>query len=114
MIPGEYNITMTRGCVRPLIEIQLIGGNGPFDLTGYTPAAQVRVEPGGDVILDLEPVVSDAAQGKIQTAEFTDEETMQYVAGVYHWDLTLENVENSIFGRFLTGQFYIVDKITNS
>ena len=114
MTPGAYNITMTRGVVFPVIVLQFIGANGPFDLTGYTPQAQVRAEPGSDVILDLEPTVIDATGGYVALAEFLDEETMLYVAGVYQWDFLLTDVNNNVFGRFLMGQFYIVDKITNS
>lgn len=117
MTPGAYNLTMTRGVRFPAsgaIVLQLIGGSGPFDLTGYSAEAQVRVEPGGDVILDLEPIVTDAANGEITLATFTDEETALYVAGVYQWDLILTSVTNEVTGRYLAGQFYIVNKITDS
>lgn len=117
MTPGAYNLTMTRGCRFPavgVIDLQLIGGSGPFDLTGYSAQAQVRVEPGGDVILDLDPTVTDAVNGHIALASFTDEETELYVADVYSWDLILTDVTNQVTGRYLAGQFYIVDKITES
>jgi hypothetical protein len=114
MTPGAYNITMTRGVVFPVIVLQLIGGSGPFDLTDYTAQSQVRVEPGGDVILDLEPTVIDAVNGYVSLTQFLDEETMLYPVGVYHWDFLLTDVNNNVFGRFLAGQFYIVDKITDS
>lgn len=117
MTPGPCNLTMTRGCRFPAsgsIVLQMIGGSGAFDLTGFSAAAQVRVEPGGDVILDLEPAVTNAVGGEITLTAFSDEETSIYVAGVYHWDLILTNVTNSVSGRYLAGQFYIVDKITDS
>jgi hypothetical protein len=92
----------------------MIGGSGPFDLTGYTVQAEVRVQSGDPVILDLEPVVTDAANGMVAFAVFSDEETALYEAGVYQWDCIATNVTNEVVGRFLTGQFYIVDKVTDS
>ena len=117
MTPGPYNFTMTRGCRFPAwgaTTLQLIGGSGPFDLTGYTAQAEVRVQPDDTVILDLEPEVTDAVNGVITLAVFDDETTEQYIAGVYQWDLIISTVDNEELGRFLAGQFYIVDKITDS
>jgi len=92
----------------------MIGGSGPFNLTGYTAQSEVRVQPGDTVILDLEPVVTDAANGIITLAVFTDEETALFVAGVYQWDIIVTDVTNQVIGRFLAGQFYIVNKDTDS
>lgn len=96
------------------IVLQLIGANGPFDLTGYTAESQVRVQPGDEVILDLEPIVTDAANGEITLQTFTDEETAIYIADVYQWDLLLVDSLNEITGPYLAGQFYIRNKITDS
>ena len=117
MTPGPYNLTMTRGCRFPAsgsIVLQLIGGSGPFDLTGYSAQAQVRVQPDDTVILDLEPLVTSALTGEITLTAFSDEETELYEAGVYSWDLILTDVTNVVTGRYLAGQFYIVNKITDS
>lgn len=117
MTPGAYNLTMTRGCRFPAqgsIVLQLIGGSGPINLTGVTAEAEVRVQPDSDVILDLEPSVTGVLTGEISLAPFSDEETEQYIAGVYQWDLILTDVNNVITGRYLAGQFYIVNKITDS
>ena len=108
---------MTRGCRFPAagsIVLQLIGGSGAFNLTGYTAQAEVRVQPDSDVILDLEPIVTSALTGEITLSSFTDEETELYIAGVYSWDLILTDVTNQVTGRYLAGQFYIVNKITDS
>lgn len=105
---------MTRGSTLSLFTFQFLGGSGPFNLTGWSAQAQVRVQSGEDVILDLEPEVSDATAGIITTASFSDEETSLYEAGVYQWDLILINVNNEVFGPYLQGQFYIVNKITDS
>lgn len=114
MTPGVYNITLYRGSTFPLVGIQFIGGSGPFDLTGFTAKSEVRVQSGESVILDLQPEVSDAASGTITIPSLTDEQTLALPAGVYHWDLLLLDVFNEVFGPFLTGQFYILDKITAS
>lgn len=92
----------------------MIGGSGPFNLTGYTVKAEVRVQSGDPVILDLEPVVTDAVNGMVTLAVFTDEETALCQAGVYQWDCIVVSVTNEVIGRFLAGQFYIVDKETDS
>jgi len=112
--PGAYNITMTRGVTFPAITLQCLSGSGPFNLTGYTAQAQVRVQPDADVILDLAPVITDAVNGYVQLSSFTDEETALLIAGVYQWDFLLTDVNNEVFGRFIFGQFYIVNKITDS
>lgn len=114
MFPGAYNITLTRGSTFSVIGLQLLGGSGPFNLTGFTCQSQVRVEAGGDVILDLEPIVSDAASGMVELVTLSDEETSLLPIGVYHWDFLLVDVENEVFGPIVVGQFYIVDKITDS
>ena len=108
---------MTRGCRFPAwgaTTLQMIGGSGPFDLTGYTAQAEVRVQPGDTVILDLEPIVTAPLSGTITLAVFTDEETAIFQSGVYQWDLLLTDVTNQVIGRFLAGQFYIVNKDTES
>lgn len=117
MTPGTYNLTMTRGCRFPAagaIVLQCIGGSGPFDLTGFTAQAQVRVQTADAVVLDLEPIITVPLSGYLELSTFSDEETMLYVAGVYQWDLILSSVTNDTTGRYIAGQFYIVDKITNS
>jgi hypothetical protein len=108
---------MTRGCRFPAqgsIVLQLIGGSGPFDLTGFTFEAQVRVQTADAVVLDLEPIITAPLTGTLELATFSDEETMLYTAGVYQWDLIGTSVTNDTTGRYLAGQFYIVNKITNS
>lgn len=117
MTPGPYNLTMTRGCRFPAagaIVLQMLGGSGPFDLTGYTAEAQVRVQTGDAVILDLAPIITDALNGEVTLTTFSDEETMEYIAGVYQWDFILSSVINDVTGRYIAGQFYIVNKITDS
>jgi hypothetical protein len=117
MTPGAYNLTMTRGCRFPAsgsIVLQLIGGSGPVDLTGMTFEAQVRIQSGDTVILDLDPVVTNAAIGEVSLTSFSDEETSLYEAGVYQWDLIRSDVSNVVTGRYLAGQFYIVNKISES
>ena len=113
MLPGIYDITMYRGSSFDLLGLQFIGGNGPFNLTGFTCQAQVRLQPGEDVILDLQPEVSDPVAGMVTIAALTDEETLGLPAGTYNWDLLLTDVFNEVFGPFVAGKFYIVDKITN-
>lgn len=117
MTPGTYNLIMTRGCRFPaqgVIVFQLIGGSGPIDITTSTFQAQVRVQTGDAVILDLQPTVTDPLTGTLELTPFNDEETMLYLAGVYQWDLIRTDVTNDVTGRYIAGQFYIVDKITNS
>lgn len=114
MFPGAYNITLVRNSTFTMVGLQFMGGSGPFDLTGFTPTSQVRVQPEGTVILDLQPEVADAASGMIVIPSISNEDTAVLPLGVYHWDLLLTDVYNEVFGPFLVGQFYIVDKITDS
>lgn len=91
-----------------------MGGSGPFDLSGFTPRSQVRVQPYGEVILDLEPEVADEASGMIEIPSISDEDTALLPLGVYHYDMNLIDIFNEVLPPFLIGQFYIIDKITDS
>ena len=50
----------------------------------------------------------------VELTTLTDEETSLLPIGVYHWDFLLVDVYNEVFGPIVVGQFYIVDKITDS
>lgn len=81
------------------------------DLTGWTAYAHVRKTKGGDLTLDLEPIITDAAEGEI-TITLTDEETAILTAGKYAWDLLLETDTGEILGPYLVGNFHIKQTYT--
>ena len=114
MFPGVFNIELVRSSTFSMIGMQFMGGSGPFDLTGFTPSAQVRVQPRGDIVLDLQPEIADATSGMVVIPAISDEDTSILPIGVYHWDFLLTDVYNEVFGPFVVGQFYIIDKITDS
>jgi hypothetical protein len=114
VIPGKYDITMTRGCTFPAIVLTFSGQSGPVDLTGWVPYAEVRLVSHGRVILDLEPVITDAVNGEVTLAAFTDEETAALKQGDYLWDFIMDDGTGAIMGRFLAGDFNIVNKVTKS
>ncbi len=115
IIAGNLSLTMIRGCTFDVLEIQTLDANGdPVDLTGFTVYAEVRATPGGAVIIDLAPTITDAANGKVTIAEIDDETTFTYTPGSYRWDFLLEETATDNMQKFLEGGFNIVNKITLS
>ncbi len=86
----------------------------PVDLTDYTPQAQVRTRIGGDLVLDLNPSVTDAVNGEITIPAIPDQTTEALTKkGTFAWDLVLLNTNtNERLGPFVVGQFVIRDNVT--
>ncbi len=82
------------------------------DLTGFTAKAEVKRNSTSDVILDLNPSVTDAANGEITIPAIstTDTQDMEDV-GTFQWDLVLSSSGERV-GVFVKGPFVITDNIT--
>lgn len=66
----------------------------PFDLTGYTARAQVRLSPTSETVaLDLAPTIPTPANGVI----LIEVETADVDPGIYYWDLVLDTPEDTIW-----------------
>lgn len=114
MIPGTVNFTIYRGTTFGPILLRAKDGDGnAVPLTDWVPHAQVREAPQKHLVLDLNPVISDAANGEL-TMEFTDEETLAMVPGEFVWDLLLERPTGEILGPFLSGTFSIKTATTRT
>ena len=85
----------------------------PVDLTGITPEAVVRRTDESDVVIDLNPSVTNAATGEITIPAMTTTTTknMDFV-GTFGWDLVLVNGGGERFGPYLSGPFVVKDNIT--
>lgn len=115
MIPGNYSITLTIGTTFDPIVFQFSEGIIPGDdITGWDFTAEVRTIPGGTVMLNLAPTVTDGPNRIITTDGFTDEETALLVAATHKWDLIGESPGGEIRGRYLAGSFSFVPKISLS
>ncbi len=89
------------------------GSNNAVDLTNYTPEAQVRRNPRASVILDLNPIVTDAVNGEVTIPSIpTADTTLITSFGVFYWDFIIKNSMNERLGPFVSGSFTISDSIT--
>jgi hypothetical protein len=71
-------------------------------------------KPGAEVILDLNPSVTDALLGQITIPGITKDTTdaLEFV-GDFRWDLVLvRQLDGERFGPFAKGRFVVSDNIT--
>ncbi len=94
------------------VTVTLANGD-PFNLSGCTVSALLK-DRKGNVILDLEPVIGNAAAGII-TIEITDEETAVLEPADYlKYDLILELSTGVILPPIVSGDVSIYNTITLS
>jgi hypothetical protein len=85
----------------------------PVDLTGITPEAVVRRTDESDVVLDLNPSVTNATTGQITIPAMTTVTTKNIDSvGTFGWDLVLVNGSGDRFGPYIAGPFVVNDNIT--
>lgn len=112
MTPGVLNIDINRGVsFGPLVFICEDIDALPVNLTGWIPYASVRRKPGGPLVLDLAPAITDAASGQV-TIFFTDEQTRIMAPGSFMWDLLFQQPDGDRKGPFVVGRCTISSLIT--
>ncbi len=83
------------------------------DLTGFTAQAQVRRNSTSDVVLDLNPSVTDPANGEITIPGIATAVTQDFdFVGTFQWDLILVSGGERP-GPFVKGPFVVTDNITH-
>ncbi len=83
------------------------------DLTGFTAQAQVRRNSTSDVMLDLNPSVTDPSNGEITIPGISTSDTQDLEnVGTFQWDLVLIS-GGERFGPFVKGPFVVADNITH-
>ncbi len=89
----DSTIKIFRGSTWPGFIIQCYSDEAqtvPFDLTGYTPNAQIRHDPGSSVLIyDLNPTVTDVSGGQVTIPAIENAATLAIKKNDYHWDFTL-------------------------
>tara|TARA_R110000851_G_scaffold190190_1_gene340546 strand:- start:247 stop:606 length:360 start_codon:yes stop_codon:yes gene_type:complete len=111
-----YDIEATKGSTLNAITFKFVQTKEPLvllDLTGWLVRSEVRRKSGGDILLDLAPVISDAINGEV-TIQKTDEEMDLIREGIYKWDLILEDSTGQVFPPYIGGGFTVSRKITDS
>lgn len=83
----------------------------PVNLSDYAAFAVGRPEVESTTLIDLEPVITNAAAGEI-TIDLTDEKTAAFPAGTYVWDLVLVKGGADRSGPFLAGPLTVIDTVT--
>lgn len=84
----------------------------PKDITGWTPWAEVRSDPDETLLINLNPSITNAAQGEVTVPEIPDETTITYANGKNKWDFTMEDPGGDRHGPYIRGSFIIKSKIT--
>jgi hypothetical protein len=112
--PGPYNLEIRKGA--DLGPLRIIAKDGqtppvPVDLTGWTASAHVRSIPGGVLLVDLEPAITDAVNGEI-TIHLSAEQTENLAAGRYGWDLMLTTATGRVIGPVLAGTCLVIKPYT--
>jgi hypothetical protein len=116
IVAGPLDLTLIRGCTfeAQTFTMQGLDGITPVDISGMIPTAQVRMQSGDPVIIDLQPAVTDGPNGIITTPEISQDVTPQFIANVYEWDLILNDPVHDDTQQILFGKFYVRNKVTNS
>lgn len=115
MTPGTLNLTAYRGTTFGPVVITAYSDAAHTttkNLSGWIPLAQVRKKAGSPKIIDLVPILSNAAAGEISIPAVTDEETLAWPHGDYVWDFLLERPTGEVLGPFLAGTFTINSAVT--
>ena len=115
MLPAGLDLVIFRDVTFNLGINCLDGSNNPVDITGYTPYAQVRDKPGGRLILDLQPSISNAVAGSV-VISLTSAQTKALDHGTFVWDFQMRTpvAQGSlIIGPFLSGRFVVNDSVTS-
>src|SRR4051812_39102797 len=110
----NYPLTVTKGITFGPIVITCKDDAGvAIPLTGYTPFAEVRESADATaVILNLQPVITNAASGIVTIPTIPKETTRGMTAGVFHWDFILQKPTGERIGPFVRGFFKIKGIIT--
>jgi hypothetical protein len=85
----------------------------PVDLSGYGASAHVRRTVNAtDVLIDLNPSITDPTTGEITIPALTSAQTLALpFTGKFMWDLVLGLLGNR-FGPFIKGSYTVSDNIT--
>jgi hypothetical protein len=116
MLPASLDLVIFRDVTFNLGINCLDSSQSPVNITGYIPYAQVRDRPGGRLILDLQPTISNASTGSVLIA-LTSAQTKALDHGTYVWDFQMRTpvAQGSlIIGPFLAGRFVVNDSATNT
>ncbi len=94
------------------IEVSVLdSADDPVPITGWTFAAHVRRTVDGELVLDLEPAIADAAQGLVRI--FHDATvTEDLTPGKYVWDFIAIDPDGNRTGPYLAGEFVVKEPVT--
>jgi hypothetical protein len=107
-------LEIQRGTTFGPIELLCTGKtNEAVPLAGWSAVAQSRKTTGGELVLDLLPVIKpDDADGLITLSEVPWENTINLPKGDHPWDLLLVDPTGRRLPRFFKGRLKIHDIIT--
>lgn len=111
--PVNIPLEMVRGLTFPGAILQCVDPDtgDPVHLAGKTPFAEVRRGPDDDLILDLEPEVSETDDTLILIPPRDINETVDVLRGLFNWALTIGTDDSNRFGPFAIGAFLVKDII---
>jgi hypothetical protein len=112
MLPASLDLVIFRDVTFSVGINCLDINNVPVDITGWTPYAQARDKPGGRLVIDLAPTVSNPAGGSVLIS-LTSAQTSALEHGTYTWDFQMRQPNGLIIGPFLAGKFIVNDSVSN-
>lgn len=119
MTPATLPLNIVRGLTLGPIVINCFGdvaNTQPVPLNGWKAYAQVRKCPGGDLLLDLTPQVSQATTGatvgQITLTEPKEVTAALSCVGNFFWDLVLETPSGVRMGPYIEGPCPVSSIIT--
>lgn len=87
------------------------GVRTPISLAGVAPKAEIRPKPGSQKLLASFDCDMVAEEGKVML-NLSGEDTLKLNAGVYAWDLYMENASEDISKYPIGGMFTVYDHVT--
>ncbi len=111
---AQWDITVARKTAIQPFQLICKDTNGAVvDLTNWSVYAEVRKSSGSEVLIDMEPTITDAVNGVISFTNVDGAKT-DIDSGTYYWDMVLEDATPKKLGVFIAGKFRVYDKITDS
>ena len=105
-------ITIYKGLTfGPLVINAVDTEGGEYSLSGWSVHAEIRRNSDGAVLLDLNPLITDAPNGEI-TIDLADSATDTLETGNAEWDLILEAPGGQLLPPIVGGPVAVIRSIT--
>lgn len=114
MTPGTLNLVLKRGITFGPVTISCTDAdNAVLPLGGWSAFAHVRKDPAGPLVLDFAPVIAgNDTAGLVTLPAVPWATTATLAAGVYFWDLLLQDPAGRRLDPILSGTVTVTTPLT--